>query len=85
MARTRVLDVGDFSKELWRYLMSATQMKLEYLKSFLSQAYPQNKKNREAITGDKALKWAKETEYLIESLTDLLQTRREDVASKVEI
>ena len=30
------------------------------------------------------MKWAKETEYLIESLTDLLQTRREDVTTKVE-
>jgi alanyl-tRNA synthetase len=38
----------------------------------------------EAITGDKALKWAEETEFLVETLTELLQTRREDVEDKVK-
>ena len=39
----------------------------------------------EAITGDEALKWAEETEYLVEKLADILQTGRDGIQEKVQI
>ncbi|HJL81025.1 MAG TPA: DHHA1 domain-containing protein, partial [Gammaproteobacteria bacterium] len=38
----------------------------------------------EAITGDEALKWAEETEYLVEKLADMLQTGRDGIEKKVQ-
>ena len=80
----RVLDVGDFSKELCGGTHVNNTNEIGIFKVVSESSISSGTRRIEAITGDKALKWAKETEYLIESLTDLLQTRREDVASKVE-
>ena len=80
----RVLDVGDFSKELCGGTHVSNTNEIGIFKVVSESSISSGTRRIEAITGDKALKWAKETEYLIESLTDLLQTRREDVASKVE-
>ena len=80
----RVLDVGDFSKELCGGTHVSNTSEIGMFKVVSESSISSGTRRIEAITGDKALKWAKETEYLIESLTDLLQTRREDVTSKVE-
>ena len=80
----RVLDVGDFSKELCGGTHVANTSEISIFKVISESSISSGTRRIEAITGDKALKWAKETEYLIESLTDLLQTRREDVTTKVE-
>ena len=80
----RVLDVGDFSKELCGGTHVANTSEISIFKVVSESSISSGTRRIEAITGDKALKWAKETEYLIESLTDLLQTRREDVTTKVE-
>ena len=80
----RVLDVGDFSKELCGGTHVTNTSEIGIFKVVSESSISSGTRRIEAITGDKALKWAKETEYLVESLTDLLQTRREDVASKVE-
>jgi len=80
----RVLDVGDFSKELCGGTHVKNTNEIGIFKVVSESSISSGTRRIEAITGDKALKWAKETEHLVESLTDLLQTRREDVASKVE-
>ncbi len=80
----RVLDVGEFSKELCGGTHVKNTNEIGIFKVVSESSISSGTRRIEAITGDKALKWAKETEHLVESLTDLLQTRREDVASKVE-
>ena len=80
----RVLDVGDFSKELCGGTHVENTNEIGIFKVVSESSISSGTRRIEAITGDKALKWAKETEHLVESLTDLLQTRREDVTSKVE-
>ena len=80
----RVLDVGDFSKELCGGTHVKNTNEIGIFKVVSESSISSGTRRIEAITGDKALKWAKETEHLVESLTDLLQTRREDVTSKVE-
>ena len=80
----RVLDVGDFSKELCGGTHVENTNEIGIFKVVSESSISSGTRRIEAITGDKALKWAKETEHLVESLTDLLQTRREDVTTKVE-
>ena len=80
----RVLDVGDFSKELCGGTHVENTNEIGIFKVVSESSISSGTRRIEAITGDQALKWAKETEHLVESLTDLLQTRREDVTTKVE-
>ena len=81
--RVRVLDVGDFSKELCGGTHVKNTNEITLFKITSESSISSGTRRIEAITGDKALKWAEETEFLVETLTELLQTRREDVEGKV--
>ncbi len=81
--RVRVLDVGDFSKELCGGTHVKNTNEITLFKVTSESSISSGTRRIEAITGDKALKWAEETEFLVETLTELLQTRREDVEGKV--
>ena len=80
----RVLDVGDFSKELCGGTHVNNTDEIMLFKVTSESSISSGTRRIEAITGDKALKWAEETEFLVETLTELLQTRREDVEGKVK-
>ena len=82
--QVRVLDIDNFSKELCGGTHVQNTREIGIFKLVSESSISSGTRRIEAITGDKALKWAKETEQLVESLTDLLQTRREDVADKIE-
>ena len=82
--RVRVLDVGDFSKELCGGTHVKNTNEITLFKVTSESSISSGTRRIEAITGDKALKWAEETEFLVETLTELLQTRREDVEGKVK-
>jgi len=82
--RVRVLDVGDFSKELCGGTHVKNTNEITLFKVTSESSISSGTRRIEAITGDKALKWAEETEFLVETLTELLQTRREDVEDKVK-
>jgi alanyl-tRNA synthetase len=82
--RVRVLDVGDFSKELCGGTHVKNTNEITLFKITSESSISSGTRRIEAITGDKALKWAEETEFLVETLTELLQTRREDVEGKVK-
>ena len=79
----RVLDVGDFSKELCGGTHVNNTNEITLFKVTSESSISSGTRRIEAITGDKALKWAEETEFLVETLTEILQTRREDVEVKV--
>ena len=79
----RVLDVGDFSKELCGGTHVKNTNEITLFKVTSESSISSGTRRIEAITGDKALKWAEETEFLVENLTEILQTRREDVEGKV--
>lgn len=80
----RVLDVGDFSKELCGGTHVKNTNEITLFKVTSESSISSGTRRIEAITGDKALKWAEETEFLVETLTEILQTRREDVEDKVK-
>ena len=80
----RVLDVGEFSKELCGGTHVKNTNEITLFKVTSESSISSGTRRIEAITGDKALKWAEETEFLAETLTELLQTRREDVEGKVK-
>ena len=79
----RVLEVGEFSKELCGGTHVKNTNEISFFKIVSESSVSSGTRRIEAITGDQALKWAEETEHLVEQLTDLLQIRREDVATKV--
>ncbi len=82
--KVRVLDVGDYSKELCGGTHVKNTSDIGLFKITTESSISSGTRRIEAITGDKALKWAEETEYLVETLTEMLQTRREDVEGKVK-
>ena len=82
--KVRVLDVGDFSKELCGGTHVKNTSDIGLFKITTESSISSGTRRIEAITGDKALKWAEETEFLVETLTEMLQTRREDVEGKVK-
>ena len=79
----RVLEVGEFSKELCGGTHVKNTNEISFFKIVSESSVSSGTRRIEAITGDQALKWAEETEHLVEQLTDLLKIRREDVADKV--
>ena len=79
----RVLEVGEFSKELCGGTHVKNTNEISFFKIISESSVSSGTRRIEAITGDQALKWAEETEHLVEQLTDLLKIRREDVADKV--
>ena len=79
----RVLEVGKFSKELCGGTHVKNTNEISLFKVVSESSVSSGTRRIEAITGDQALKWAEETEHLVEQLTDLLKIRREDVAEKV--
>ena len=82
--KVRVLDVGDYSKELCGGTHVKNTSDIGLFKITTESSISSGTRRIEAITGDKALKWAEETEFLVETLTEMLQTRREDVEGKVK-
>ena len=82
--KVRVLDVGDYSKELCGGTHVKNTSDIGLFKITTESSISSGTRRIEAITGDKALKWAEEPEYLVETLTEMLQTRREDVEGKVK-
>jgi alanyl-tRNA synthetase len=79
----RVLEVGKFSKELCGGTHVKNTNEISLFKVVSESSVSSGTRRIEAITGDQALKWAEETEHLVEQLTDLLKIRREDVTEKV--
>ena len=82
--KVRVLDVGDYSKELCGGTHVKNTSDIGLFKITTESSISSGTRRIEAITGDKALKWAEETEFLVETLTEMLQTRRDDVEGKVK-
>ena len=82
--KVRVLDVGDYSKELCGGTHVKNTSDIGLFKITTESSISSGTRRIEAITGDTALKWAEETEFLVETLTEMLQTRREDVEGKVK-
>ena len=81
----RVLNVGSFSNELCGGTHVTNTGKIGLFKIVSESSISSGTRRIEAITGDEALKWAEETEYLVEKLADILQTGRDGIQEKVQI
>ena len=80
----RVLNVGSFSNELCGGTHVTNTDEIGLFKIVSESSIASGTRRIEAITGDEALKWAEETEYLVEKLADILQTSREEIEAKVQ-
>ncbi len=81
----RVLNVGSFSNELCGGTHVTNTGEIGLFKIVSESSISSGTRRIEAITGDEALKWAEETEYLVEKLADILQTGRDGIQEKVQI
>jgi alanyl-tRNA synthetase len=82
--KVRVLNVGSFSNELCGGTHVTNTDEIGLFKIVSESSIASGTRRIEAITGDAALKWAEETEYLVEKLADILQTSREEIELKVQ-
>ena len=80
----RVLNVGSFSNELCGGTHVTNTDEIGLFKIVSESSIASGTRRIEAITGDEALKWAEETEYLVEKLADVLQTGRDGIEAKVQ-
>jgi len=83
--KVRVLNVGSFSNELCGGTHVTNTDEIGLFKIVSESSIASGTRRIEAITGDAALKWAEETEYLVEKLADVLQTGRDGIEEKVQI
>ena len=82
--KVRVLNVGSFSNELCGGTHVTNTDEIGLFKIVSESSIASGTRRIEAITGDAALKWAEETEYLVEKLADVLQTGRDGIQEKVQ-
>ena len=82
--KVRVLNVGSFSNELCGGTHVTNTDEIGLFKIVSESSIASGTRRIEAITGDEALKWAEETEYLVEKLADVLQTGRDGIEAKVQ-
>ena len=80
----RVVNVELFSKELCGGTHVKNTGEIGFFKIISESSIASGTRRIEAITGDEALKWAEETEYLVEKLADMLQTGRDGIEKKVQ-
>mgnify|MGYP003729176417 FL=1 len=80
----RVINVEAFSKELCGGTHVKNTGEIGFFKIISESSIASGTRRIEAITGDEALKWAEETEYLVEKLADMLQTGRDGIEKKVQ-
>ena len=80
----RVINVEAFSKELCGGTHVKNTGEIGFFKIISESSIASGTRRIEAITGDEALKWAEETEYLVEKLADMLQTGRDGIENKVQ-
>ena len=80
----RVVNVEAFSKELCGGTHVKNTGEIGFFKIISESSIASGTRRIEAITGDEALKWAEETEYLVEKLADMLQTGRDGIEKKVQ-